>query len=309
MNPLSPATAGCVGSPPVTLGKVALVGVGLLGGSLGLALRERRIARVVAGYARRDATLAECRQRGAVDLATRNLGQAVGDADVVVLCTPVCQMAGLARECLPFLKAGAVLTDVGSVKGAVVAIIEPLLARSEATFVGSHPMAGSEKTGVLAARADLFVGARCVITPTPRTPPAALNTLRGLWSSVGAEVLELSPAFHDDLVARSSHLPHVVAATLARYVLSPAHAREQALLCATGFRDTTRVASGSPEMWRDIATANRAALSRVLDVFVHDLAEFRELLDAGDPAALEAFFAEAKSRRDAWIPKNQASSD
>lgn len=300
MNPSSPTAPGRVASRPVPFGKVALVGVGLLGGSLGLALRARGLASGVAGYARRDSTVAECRQRGAVDLATRNLGQAVSDADVVVLCTPVCQMAELARACVPFLKPGAVVTDVGSVKGAVVSQLEPLFARTEASFVGSHPMAGSEKTGVLAARADLFVGARCVVTPTPRTRPEALAVVRRLWESVGAEVLELAPPVHDDLVARCSHLPHVVAATLARYVLSPSHAREQAMLCATGFRDTTRIASGSPEMWRDIAVANRAALSRVLDVFVHDLEEFRALLDAGDPQALEAFFGEAKARRDGW---------
>ncbi len=305
MNPPFHAAPGPVASVPVTFRKVALVGVGLLGGSLGLALRERRLAGVVAGYARRDSTVAECRQTGAVDLATRNLAQAVEDADVVVFCTPVSQMADLARESIPFLKPGAVLTDVGSVKGAVVAMLEPILARVDAAFVGSHPMAGSEKTGVLAARADLFAGARCVVTPTPRTPPGALASVRRLWESVGSEVLELSPAVHDDLVARSSHLPHVVAATLARYVLSPAHAREQAMLCASGFRDSTRIASGSPAMWRDIAVANRAALSRVLDVFAHDLAEFRELLDAGDPAALEAFFDEAKQRRDGW--KNDGS--
>jgi prephenate dehydrogenase len=293
----------------VSFGKVALVGVGLLGGSLGLALRERRLAREVAGFARRDATVAECRQRGAVDVATRNLGQAVAGADVVVLCTPVSQMADLARECLPFLKPGALLTDVGSVKGAVVAKLEPLLARTDAVFVGSHPMAGSEKTGVLAARADLFVGARCAVTPTAKTPPAALATIRALWEAVGAEVVELTPAAHDDLVARSSHLPHVVAATLASYVLSPAHAREQAMLCATGFRDTTRIASGSPEMWRDIAVTNRAALSRVLDVFIHDLGEFRELLEAGDPAPLEAFFALAKSRRDGWQRQAQENTE
>ena len=282
------------------LGKVALVGVGLLGGSLGLALRERRLAQQVTGFARRDQTLLDCRSRGAVDLATRNLAEAVTDADLVVLCTPVSQMGALLQDCLPHLQPGALVTDVGSVKGSVVAELEPLCAGSKVVFVGSHPMAGSEKTGVLAARADLFDGACCVITPTPRTPPAALAALRGLWEAVGAQVVELTPARHDDLVGRCSHLPHIVAATLARYVLSPAHAPEQAALCATGFRDTTRIASGSPEMWRDIVLANRRALTRALDVYIEDLAEFRELLAAGNPTALEEFLREAKSRRDAW---------
>jgi prephenate dehydrogenase len=304
MNPPS-----APGSTAPLFERVAIVGIGLLGGSLGLALRERRLARLVTGYARRDLTLAECRERGAVDLPTRNLAQAVDGADLVVLCTPVSQMAPLVREILPLLRPGALLTDVGSVKAGVVAEIEPLCARSETIFVGSHPMAGSEKTGVLAARGDLFDGTRCVVTPTPRTPPAARAAIRRLWEAVGSEVVELSPAVHDDLVSRSSHLPHVIAATLARYVLSPAHARDQARLCATGFRDTTRIASGSPEMWRDIALANRAALSRVLEVFIQDLGEFQNLLAEGDPAALEGFFREAKARRDAWTQASRPTTE
>ncbi len=299
-NTLPPTAPRPLASRPVQFGKVALVGVGLLGGSLGLALRERRLAHPVTGYARRDQTLLECLARGAVDHATRNLAETVADADFVVLCTPVSQMAALVRAALPHLKSGAVITDVGSVKGSVVAELEPLCAQSEAVFVGSHPMAGSEKTGVSAARADLFERARCVITPTPRTPPSAVAALRSLWEAVGARVLELTPARHDDLVGRSSHLPHVAAATLARYVLSPSHAREQAELCATGFRDTTRIASGSPAMWRDIALANRVALGRALEVYIEDLAEFRTLLESGEPAAVEDFFREAKARRDAW---------
>jgi prephenate dehydrogenase len=161
-------------------------------------------------------------------------------------------------------------------------------------------MAGSEQTGPAAARVELFEDAVCVVTPTAATQPEALRRISTFWADLGARVLQLSPELHDDFVARSSHLPHVVAAELANYVLSPAHPKEQALLCATGFRDTTRIASSSPEMWRDIALANRQKLARVLGVFIEDLQELQLALERGDAKAVEEFFEVAKQRRDAW---------
>ncbi|MDB6021592.1 MAG: prephenate dehydrogenase, partial [Pedosphaera sp.] len=149
-------------------------------------------------------------------------------------------------------------------------------------------------------RADLFVNAVCLITPTPQSSMDAVRKIEEFWIGVGSNVLKLSPAAHDDLVSRSSHLPHVVAAELANYVLSPAHPPEQATVCANGFRDTTRIASGSPEMWRDIAMANRKNLSRVLGVFIEDLQEFSLALEKGDTKAVEEFFEKAKQRRDQW---------
>jgi prephenate dehydrogenase len=163
-------------------------------------------------------------------------------------------------------------------------------------------MAGAEKSGPAHARADLFEGAVCVVTPTAASDPSAVLAIRFLWEAVGSRVLQMNPMLHDDLVARSSHLPHVVAAELANYVLSPVHPKEQSDLCAGGFRDTTRIASGSPEMWRDIALANRRHLSRVLGVFIEDLSEFRLALDAGDEKSIEDFFRQAKSRRDLRFP-------
>lgn len=280
--------------------KVTIVGVGLLGGSLGLALKRRGLADKVEGVVRRRATIAECLEVGAVDHATCDLTLAVEGADVVVLCTPISPMRGLAEQMVPALKPGAVVTDVGSVKGPVVEALEPLLARAGAWFVGSHPMAGAETTGVRHARADLFEQAMAVLTPTARSHADALRQVEHLWQGVGAKVLRLSPQVHDDLVSRSSHLPHVVAAELANYVLSPAHPPEQALLCANGFRDTTRIASGSPPMWRDIALANRENLARVLGVFIEDLREFQLALANADEPAIEEFFEQAKRRRDQW---------
>jgi prephenate dehydrogenase len=286
--------------------KIALIGVGLLGGSLGLAIRERRLAARVEGYVRRAASLEECERFGAVDQATLDLATAVTGSDLVVLCTPIAQMRGLAERMVPALAPGAVVTDVGSVKGAVVETLEPLVAAAGGHFIGSHPMAGAEQMGVRHARADLFEGAVCAVTPTKQSSPEALRRIKELWRALGARTVRLSPDLHDELVSRSSHLPHVVAAELANYVLSPAHSKEQAVLCANGFRDTTRIASGSPEMWRDIALANRRHLTRVLGVFIEDLQELRLALEKGQEQVVAEFFEKAKQRRDAWCAQSNS---
>jgi prephenate dehydrogenase len=280
--------------------KITLVGVGLLGGSLGLAVKEHQLATRVVGYVRRPESIAECENTGAVDKADTDLWRAVERADLIILCTPIAHMAPLTAKMLPALKRGCIITDVGSVKASVVAELEPLVAEAGAHFVGSHPMAGAEKMGVAAARSDLFNGAVCAITPTTHSDPDAVAKLEQFWKALGARPLCISPDLHDDLVSRSSHLPHVVAAELANYVLSPVHPKEQGMLCANGFRDTTRIAAGSPEMWRDISLANRKNLARVLGVFIEDLQEFQLALEKQDVKAIEEFFNQAKERRETW---------
>lgn|SRR5258706_1128540 len=280
--------------------KIALVGVGLLGGSLGLAIRQRRLAGKVFGYVRRAASIGECDALGVVDRASMDLSEVVRDADLIVLCTPLSQMRLLAEQFAGSLKPGALVTDVGSVKAPVVQELEPLIAQAGGDFVGSHPMAGAEKTGAAAARADLFVKAACAVTPSGTTRAEAVVKVEDFWKSVGAFPIRMPPELHDDLVSRSSHLPHVVAAGLSNYVLSPVHPKEQAMLCANGFRDSTRIASGSPEMWRDISLANHRNLARVLGVFIEDLQEFQLALENDDRKAIEEFFSQAKQRRDQW---------
>ena len=286
--------------------QVTVIGVGLLGGSLGLALKQHRLARKVNGYVRRAASIQECQKLGVVDWATRDLCQAVTGADLIVLATPLAQMAELMVGMLPALRPGAIITDVGSAKASIVRKLEPLAASVGAHFVGSHPMTGSEKTGPAAARSDLFARATCVVTPTAQSAPEAVQAAEELWRSVGCNTILLSPELHDEFVSRSSHLPHVVAAELANYVLSPAYPREQSLLCANGFRDTTRIASSSPQMWRDIAMANRTNLARVLGVFVEDLQELQLALERGDAKAIEEFFETARHRRDDWCRQQSA---
>ena len=287
--------------------KITLVGVGLLGGSLGQAIRQRKLADRVVGYVRREGSVAECERLEAVDKAEPDLQRAVQDADLLILCTPIAQMRQLSEQMLPALKPGALVTDVGSVKGSVVRELEPLFARAGAHFIGSHPMAGAERMGVSAASSDLFVKAICALTPTPDSPPDLFRRLEDFWSALGAVPLRLTPEQHDDLVSRSSHLPHIVAAELANYVLSPVHPKEQSLLCANGFRDTTRIASGSPEMWRDICLANRKNLARVLGVFIEDLQEFQLALEKEDRKVVAEFFEKAKQRRDQWCAPGASS--
>ncbi len=288
--------------------KITIVGVGLLGGSIGLAARQRKLAREVAGFVRRAASLRDCERAGAVDFATTDLLAAVSNSDLIILCTPLAQMRALAQQIIPALKRGAIVTDVGSVKADVVRELESIIANAGAYFIGSHPMAGAEKTGVTAARKNLFENAACVLTPTKKTNSAALKKLEQFWKSLGARVLKMDAAQHDLLVSRSSHLPHVIAAALADLVLDPANPKTQSQLCATGFRDTTRIASGSPEMWRDIALANRKNVSQSVDAFVGELKKFQAALKKSDGKAVEKFFATAKQRRDNWCAKATATS-
>ncbi len=280
--------------------RITIVGVGLLGGSLGLALKQRRLSKSITGFVRRAASVRESIGAGAVDAATRDPLQAVSEADLIVLCTPLAQMRSLMREMLTGLKPGVIVTDVGSVKGSVVRELELMVRRAGGHFVGSHPMAGAEKSGVREARADLFAGAICVITPTRDSNRAAVRQVEQLWKGVGSQIIRMSPEEHDDLVSRSSHLPHLVAAGLANLVLNPKHSKAQGLLCANGFRDTTRIASGSPEMWRDIAMANRKRISGAMTILIRNLEKVQRMIDRGQVAEVEKFLVQAKQRRDRW---------
>jgi prephenate dehydrogenase len=288
--------------------KITIVGVGLLGGSIGLAVRREKLAGEIAGYVRRAENLKDCESAGAVDYATTDLLAAVSNADLVILCTPLAQMRLLAEQMLPALKRGAIVTDVGSVKAGVVRELETIIANAGGHFVGAHPMAGGEKTGVLAAKADLFANAVCILTPTKKSKAVAVRKLEAFWKSLGARTLRLAAGEHDLFVSRTSHLPHVVAAALAGLVLDPKQPKAQAGLCATGFRDTTRIASGSPEMWRDIALANRKNLARSVDELVAELEKFQSALRSDDGNAVEKYFANAKQRRDNWCAKTNSTS-
>jgi len=281
--------------------KATLIGVGLLGGSFGLALRKRRLARTVTGLVRRVSSVRESVACGAVDEATLDLAEAVRGADLVVFCTPLARMKSLAKQLAPHLKRGALVMDVGSVKASVIRDVESAVIRAGADFVASHPMAGSEKAGVLAAQEDLFAGAVCIVTPTAKTRPAALKRAEKLWKALGCRTLRTTPELHDQLVSRSSHLPYLSSVALTNYILDPAHSKAQGQLCAGGFRDTTRIASSSPEMWRDIALANRRHIRKALAGYMRHLVKLDQMLRLGDGDQLAACFQKSKTLRDEWF--------
>jgi prephenate dehydrogenase len=276
---------------------VAIIGVGLIGGSIGLALRERKLAGRVVGIGRNQGTLAKSKKLGCIDDLATSVAEGVSAADLVVVCTPVEQIPALIAEAAQHAPAGAVFTDAGSTKATVVAQTETLLhARFDGLlpFVGSHPIAGGEKTGPEAARGDLFAKRTVVITPTASTDDHAIETVERFWRWLKGHVVRLSPQRHDEVLARTSHLPHLVASALA--AATPA---EMLPLSAGGWSDTTRIAAGDTEMWRQILLANSVQTLKALDDFERVLTELRLAVEAGNGPRLADILAEGKARRDA----------
>ena len=282
------------------LDKLTIIGAGLLGSSIGLAARARGLARRVSALVRRPESLAECQALGIANEVTLDPAEAVACADLVVLCTPISGMAGLAKRTLPDLKPGTVITDVGSTKQQLVAELTPLCAGAGARFVGSHPMAGSDQTGPRTARINAAI-------ETSDTDADALATVNDFWAGLGSRPVVMPADTHDRLVARCSHLPHLLASALAGRVLDPAHGEQQAQLCATGFRDMTRLAAGSPVMWRDIVGSNRDDILAAIDEFADELGQLRGLIAGDSPETIEAWLQRAKVARDNW--NNSADAD
>lgn len=280
--------------------KILIAGVGLMGGSLGLAVKRAKLARVVAGLARRPLTLRQAKQLGCIDLGTLDPAVAAAGADLVVLAGPVSSTPGLLAALLPHLPDGCLITDVGSTKAWLLGRLRPLLARRRrVAFVGSHPMAGSEKAGVSASRADLYDRSLCLLVPTPFGTPVAMKRLRSFWRGVGCgRVLTLPAAAHDRLTAAASHLPHVAAVALVN-VLADEAARDPRVLdvAASGFRDTTRIAASLPGMWADILLTNRREAGARLGRLIERLRRLSGLLRAGRRAALLAELERARDLR------------
>ena len=271
--------------------RLSILGVGLLGGSLGLAVKRRASGATIVGYGHRRETLDEALRIKAIDVAATSAAEAVNGADFVVLCTPVGLFEPLLKEIGPAVGAGTVVTDVGSTKRKVVEQAERMLPAG-GRFVGSHPMAGSEKRGVRYASADLFEGAVCITTPTARTDPAALEQVEGLWRSLGMKVTRLSPQEHDRRLADISHLPHALAAALVAMQEEPSLA-----LAGNGFRDVTRIAAGDGGLWRDILAENSDNLRDGVVRLQQHLERLLKHLDSGDPEAARAWLDEAAARR------------
>jgi prephenate dehydrogenase len=278
------------------VGRAAILGVGLVGGSLGLALRSRGLAREVVGLTRRAETLEAALALGAIDRGARSAAEAVKEADLVVLATPVRTAKEHLREMGGGLKSGALVTDVGSTKAEIVAAAQGLTPR--AVFIGGHPIAGAEESGVKAARADLFEEATWVLTPTEECDPVALAHLEEVIRAVGARPVRMSAQLHDRLVAASSHGPHLAAGCLVRLARRLAEENPELLtLLGSGFRDATRIAAGDPAVWRDICLTNRDWILAFLGKLEEEMTSLKHLLARGEAAELELWLASARQAR------------
>jgi len=284
------------------LEKLAILGPGLLGGSIALAAQERQLAASLALYGRSERSLEAVRRCDAAagwELTT-DPAEAVWDADFVILCTPVGVMKELAETAAPALSENAIVTDVGSVKQYVVDELAPVL-EGAARFVPSHPMAGSEKTGFAAARGDLFENAMTVLTPLVKAEPEDTARTAAFWQALGSRTMELAPGEHDRLVAQISHLPHAMASALVG-----AASEESFGLVGSGFLDTTRIAAGDAAMWTEILETNRPAVLGALERVEGQLAELRQYLENGDQKGLHNWLAKAKDVRSRWPGRSPA---
>jgi cyclohexadieny/prephenate dehydrogenase len=276
------------------LDTLTIVGVGLIGGSVGLAAKSRGVARRVVGVGRDERTLARAVAVEAIDSFTTNLSEGAAAADLVVVCTPVDRIADDVLTAATTAPPRSVVTDAGSTKGNIVRNLNGKLTSTAAPFVGSHPLAGSEKKGAAHARADLFADRLVVVTPTEGTDLEAVSVVELFWQSLGARVVRMDPFEHDAALAVTSHLPHAAASGLAG--VTPV---EWLALTAGGFRDATRIAGADPELWAAIFEANRDAVLAAADRFAERMAEFRRVLAAGDRHGLVRWLAEGKKVRDA----------
>jgi prephenate dehydrogenase len=286
--------------------KVVIVGVGLIGGSFALGLKAAGAVEQVVGLERSPGALLRAHELGIIDVATIKTDEALRGADLVLLAAPVAQTAAILAELLPYLEPHTVITDAGSTKCDVVASARAALGGRVNQFVPGHPIAGREKNGPDAALADLFRGKKAVLTPLPENAPAAIDRVAEAWRLCGALVHVLSPQDHDRVFAAVSHLPHLLAYALVDDIANRPHADLLFQYAASGFRDFTRIAGSSPEMWRDISLANQDALLGELDAYLAQLTNLRGRLAAGDGKSLEAVYANAQRARCAWIETIEA---
>jgi prephenate dehydrogenase len=281
--------------------RVAILGVGLIGGSFALALKQAKACAHVAGAGRSAANLKLALERGVIDSIAADAVAAAHGADLVLLAAPVAQFPRLFRDIASVLGPKAVVTDGGSTKRDVVTAARSALGRKIAQFVPAHPVAGAEKSGAGAANADLFRDKPVIVTPLAENSDSAVKKVHDAWSACGARITRMDPEEHDAVLGAVSHLPHVLAYALVHELASRQNAAQLFSFAAGGFRDFTRIASSHPEMWRDICIANRDRLLDELKKYRKELDSIAKLLEAADGAGLEKVFAEARAARDKWI--------
>lgn len=279
------------------LGVVTIIGTGLIGGSIGLALKERGLASSVVGVGHRRASIAKALKLKAIDKGTVKVEEAIQQADIIILATSVNIIPGLAKKIIPLMKNSAILTDVGSTKDYIVSQVNNEITgrhgRCKSNFIGAHPLAGSEQSGIESARSDLFEGSVCILTPTDLNSKKNITKLSNMWKALGAEINIMTPAKHDEVVAFVSHLPHFVASSLANVINE-----EYWEFAASGLRDTTRVASGDPELWLSISKQNRVRLIEALRSFAEEVRCTIKDLEQGNSNKIFKTLKKAKDLRD-----------
>ena len=283
------------------LKKIAIFGVGLIGGSFALALKKAGAVERIVGVGRTAATLARAQELGIIDTASTSVAEALLGADLVLIAAPVAQTEAILASIKPHLQPGTVVTDAGSTKTDVVAAARKALGDKIAQFVPGHPIAGRELNGPDAAIVDLYVGKKVVLAPLPENAARDVERVAQAWQQCGAIIHQLTPEKHDCVFAAVSHLPHLLAYALVDDIAKKPHADLLFQYAASGFRDFTRIAGSSPEMWRDISLANQAALLSELDSYMAQLMQLRSALAAGDGHAIEAVYANAQQARLNWV--------
>ncbi|MEJ2465707.1 MAG: prephenate dehydrogenase/arogenate dehydrogenase family protein [Candidatus Thiodiazotropha sp.] len=281
--------------------KLAIIGVGLIGGSVALALREAGVVREVVGCGRSEANLIQAQELGILDHYTHDVAEAVQGADMVLLAVPLGAMRETLTAMRDHLKPDAVVTDAGSVKGSVVDDLRAVFGEVPDYFVPGHPIAGTERSGAEAAFAALYRNRRVILTPLPETDRQAVEAVEQMWRHCGAEIMQMSVTHHDEILAATSHLPHMLAFSLVDSLARLKENDEIFRYAAGGFRDFTRIASSNPVMWRDICLANQQALGGMLTRFADELHELASILERGDGEGLLEIFERAKQARDRYI--------
>jgi prephenate dehydrogenase len=285
------------------LKKIVIFGVGLIGGSVALALKKAGSTAQITGVGRSTESLQTALHLGVIDAASTNLAQAVSDADLILIATPVAQTPVILSAIKPHLGTDTIITDAGSTKSDVLSYASDVLAERASQFVGGHPIAGAEKSGVTAANADLFRSKNVILTPTTKNSAEAISRVKTLWQLCGANVSEMTAETHDSVFAAVSHLPHLLAFALVDDIASRPNAEQLFSFAASGFRDFTRIAGSHPEMWRDISLANKTALLAELTAYQAELVQLKKLLEAEDGAGLQALFERASTARNDWAKR------
>ena len=288
------------------MNKIVIFGVGLIGGSVALALKKAGASPKIVGVGRNIENLKTAVDLGVIDEAESDIAKAVADADLVLIATPVAQTPKILEAIIPHLPPNTVVTDAGSTKSDIAHYV--ISASKQAKnpqhflkqFVGGHPIAGAEKSGVTAAKADLFIGKNVVLTPNENSSAEALKLVRELWQTTGANVTEMTAQVHDQIFAAVSHLPHLLAFALVNDLANRPNAKQLFDFAASGFRDFTRIAGSSPEMWRDISLANKTALLSELEAYQAEISALQNLLKNEDSQGLKAMFEHASQARQAW---------